>query len=448
MTRWIFIGSAVSVAFLGPWMFDGLDQSLGASGWFPRRHEGPSLEGIPFAMLFAASLSTPGPRRVIAMVTGGLIGLFGLWGIRYLLGFTGVLADPTMVVIVHWIWMFAAAGIGGWMARMEVRRGRDWLIQVGLVAAAVFMADLLVGALGIDWAVINRVLYYQTVEIEVHEPVNDAELLYGLKPNARLGGEGPWGLRTVRVNSHGARTPEYPTKRTNGRYRTLVFGGSTLYGAGASNGDTTPGAMDRMLGSDHEVWNFGVCAYNTAQSATLAISMLDRLEPDRIIIMITNTGRRAFMGGPQHQGADKQHYFESNPFLYLENFPPSPGQSERLHAMGLKLSSLYRTLVGWARSKQNPDTTFADRADRLAVAQLEREAANRSVEVLYVLSPSRGSEIGPTDMRVPADRWLDLNKPDRGGDYQQAHPPPQILSEYATSIVRWLKQRKAQELGP
>ena len=116
--------------------------------------------------------------------------------------------------------------------------------------------------------------------------------------------------------------------------------------------------------------------------------------------------------------------------------------------MGLKLSSLYRTLVGWARSKQNPDTTFADRADRLAVAQLEREAANRSVEVLYVLSPSRGSEIGPTDMRVPADRWLDLNKPDRGGDYQQAHPPPQILSEYATSIVRWLKQRKAQELGP
>jgi hypothetical protein len=58
------------------------------------------------------------------------------------------------------------------------------------------------------------------------------------------------------------------------------------------------------------------------------------------------------------------------------------------------------------------------------------------VEVLYVLSPSRGSEVGPTDFGVPADRWLDLNIPGRSGDYQQAHPPPKVLSEYATAIIR------------
>ena len=45
------------------------------------------------------------------------------------------------------------------------------------------------------------------------------------------------------------------------------------------------------------------------------------LDPDRIIIMITNTGRRAFMGGPEHMGADKSAYFDANPSLYLENFP-------------------------------------------------------------------------------------------------------------------------------
>ena len=76
------------------------------------------------------------------------------------------------------------------------------------------------------------------------------------------------GLRMVRVNAHGARSPGYSATKPQGRERTLVFGGSTLYGAGVSNGDTTPGAMDRMLGSNHEVWNFGACAYNTTQSAT------------------------------------------------------------------------------------------------------------------------------------------------------------------------------------
>ena len=441
MTRWVLMASAVAIAIVGPWVFAGVDEALASSGWFPHRNNGPSLEGVAFTILFAASLSTQGPRRIIAMTTGFFIALLGLWGIRYLLGLTGASVDPKMVIIVHWIWMLAAAGVGGWMARMEIRRGRDWLIQAMLIVGATIVADSLVGALGIDWAVINKVLYYQTVEIEVHEPVADPQRLYGLKPNSSLGGEGPWGLRIVRVNSHGARTPEYPAQRIEGRERTLIFGGSTLYGAGVSNGDTTPGAMDRMVGPNHEVWNFGVCAYNTAQSVALAMTTIESLSPDRIIIMITNTGRRAFMGGPEHHNSDKRHYFDQNPFLYLENFPPNTGQSEQVHALGLQYSALYRTLVGWARSKQNPGTEYADQADRRAVANLEAKALEHSVEVLYVLSPSRGSEIGPDDMGVPPDRWLDLNQPGRGGEYQQAHPPPQVLTEYATSIVRWLKRR-------
>jgi len=447
MKRWLLLAAAIVVAGIGSWLFSGLDQALGSSGWFPRRQAGPGLEGIAFAILFAASLSSAGIRLLIATLSSGVIATLGLWGIRYLLGLTGVSVDPTMVTVVHWVWMVAAAGIGGWMSRMDLRRGRDWLIQSTLILAAIIVADSLVGVLGIDWAVINKVLYYQTVEIEVHQPVDNAERLYGLKPGATLGGEGPWGLRTVQVNALGARTPNYPVNRPDSRQRTLIFGGSTLYGAGVSNGDTTPGAMDRMLGPDHEVWNFGVCAYNTAQSASLAASLLDTLSPDRVIVMITNTGRRAFMGGPHHQNVDKRSYFEENPFLYLENFPPNAGQSERWHGLGLEYSALYRTLVGWARAKQNPDTTYADRADRAAVERLEREARERNVEVLYVLSPSRGSEIGPQDMNVPADRWLDLHQPGRGGDYQQAHPAPKILAEYASSIVGWLQQRTSNN-GP
>jgi hypothetical protein len=42
----------------------------------------------------------------------------------------------------------------------------------------------------IDTEVMNKALYYQTVEIEVHTPVDDPVLLYALQPGSRLGGKG------------------------------------------------------------------------------------------------------------------------------------------------------------------------------------------------------------------------------------------------------------------
>ena len=80
-------------------------------------------------------------------------------------------------------------------------------------------------------------------------------------------------------------------------------------------------------------------------------------------------------------------------------------------------------------------------------ASLESAAQAAGVEVLYVLSPSRGSEVTAADFSVDADRWLDLNIPGRGGEYQEAHPPPKVLYEYATAIVRWLKKRAAESAG-
>jgi len=444
MKSWGWAIAALVMAFLGPLMFDGMDRSLVAGGWFPRTTGSGGFEGVVFAAFFAASLAHGTWRRLAGLIVGGLLAFVGLWASRYLVG-TALLhstmdSDAHMLQVAHWVVMVAAAGLGATLARMDPRRGRDWAIQLVLVVAAVFVADGMVRMLGIDTAAMDKVLYYQTVEMEVHTPLDDAEIIYGLKPNSTLGGEGPWGLRMVSVNSHGARSPEYPTERPEGTQRTLVFGGSTLYGSGVSNGDATPGAMDRMLGPNHEVWNFGVCAHNTTQAAHLAMDKMDRLNPDRIILMITNTGRRAFMGA-QYKDADKSGYFSKNPFLYLENFPPQGGRTEGWHSLWLRYSALYRTFAAWDRATSNPDTTYPDRADKVAVAKLEAHAARVGVEVLYVLSPSRGSEINAGDLEVPVDRWLDLNRPGRTGDYQQAHPPPKVLGEYATSIARWLKQR-------
>lgn len=445
MTRWLWTAAAVVIALAGPMMFSGMDQWLAAQGLFPRTTGAGGFEGVGFAAIFAATLAEGRWRRLTGAATAGVVAFIGLWATRYFVGIasvrSGTPTDLEMLRVAHWVLMFTAAGLGGWIARFDPRRGRDWAIQLVLILGSGAVADKLVGVVGIDRAAINKVLYYQTVELEVHAPVDDAQQLYGLKPNSRLGGEGPWGLRTVTVNQYGARSPEYAAERRPGVERTLVFGGSTLYGAGVGNGDTTPGAMDRMMGPTHEVWNFGVCAFNTTQSAYLAMDKINSLRPDRVIVMITNTGRRAFLGGPVHQGIDKGPYFEANPFLYLENFPPMPGQAEAWHTLALERSALYRTYAAWQRASWDPDTTISDRADRTAVAALEDHAQRLGVEVLYVLSPSRGSEVGPQDFNLPSDRWLDLNIQGRGGDYQQAHPPPQILSEYAASIIRWMKAR-------
>lgn len=440
MKRAAWAAAAVIVAVYGGWPLSGLDAAIAGAGLFPFAGGGPGLETVLFAVLLAISGTRAGLKSWLSLLVCGGLAVLGLWGTRYLVAISG----PPDGYTALWAWMVASAVIGITTSHLRPGRLRDIGIQLVLVLVAAGVADAMVGSLGIDQAVMNKVLYYQTVEIEVHAPVDDSELLYALKPGSSLGGEGPWGLRMVQVNAHGARSPGYTTAKPEGRERTLVFGGSTLYGAGVSNGDTTPGAMDRMLGTTHEVWNFGACAYNTTQSARLAERMLDTLDPDRIIIMITNTGRRAFMGGPEYMGADKSGYFADNPDLYLENFPPMVGQPDGVHRMLLSRSALYRTWAGWARASQDPDTTYSDAADRRAVDRLEQAAATAGVEVLYVLSPSRGSEVNAYSFGVDASRWLDLNIPGRGGEYQEAHPPPKVLYEYATAIVRWLKRRAAE----
>jgi hypothetical protein len=440
--RWLVAALAAAVVFSFP--LNLLDQWLIERMWFPKNPFHGGLSGTIFTSIVAVSMPKTKPRMVLAGCLGMAASIFAIWAMRYLIGWSHWSAITEQMnsayVQIHWTLMFAIGLSAGSLATMSPKQGSFWSIQALLVVGSVVVADLAVGILGIDMAVMNRVLYYQTVEIEVHQPVADAELLYGLKPGARLGGEGPWGLRTVTVNQFGARSPEYAQERPPTTTRTLVFGGSTLYGAGVSNAHTTPGMMDTLLGPDHEVWNFGVCAYNTSQSAHLATTLLDTLSPDRIIIMITNTGRRAFMGGPAHQESNKSAYFDQNPYLYLENFPPVDF-SETTHQQALQLSALYRTHAGWQRASTDPDTTYSDRADRKSVERLEAEAGKRDIEVLYVLSPSRGSEVGPQDMGVPQERWLDLHIPGRGGDYQQAHPSPAILTEYAARIVSWMNER-------
>lgn len=434
------------------WPLGLLDAWLASMKLFPAPVAGVGLASIAASALVAGTWRWPqgAGRTAAAVAVAVALSTLAVWGIRYAVWQTfGVQTEDRMatgagtrLMLMQWGACLIAGGLGGAIAGVELRKPKHLLIHLAGLAIAVVCSEIIVSGLGIDAQLMDKALYYQTVEIEAHTPVDDAQLLYALKPNTVHGGEGPWGVRDVRINSHGARSPEFAADKADHIQRVLFFGGSTLYGAGVGNRQTLPAQLQVLMRQQYaatEIWNFGACAYNTAQSARLAKQKLSALDPDLILLLITNTGRRAFMGGPTYQGADKSSYFSANPFLYLENFPPVRF-SEDTHLSLLQASALYRSWVAWGRVYTDPDTTYADRADQQQIDALEAAAAQAGVPVVYVLSPSRGSEIGPQDFGIPAQRWIDLNIEGRSGDYTEAHPPPTILAEYAATVAGELAQ--------
>jgi len=449
--RWAWItGLPLGGAAVMHLPLSALDGWLHAAGLFPAAVADVGLASIAAGALLAAVWRWPeGRGRAAAgLVLGAVLAMGTVWALRYMVwqSFGAETATRmsggagTRFALMQWGACLLAGGLGGALAGIRLSKPWHLLIHLAGLMLAVAASEGIVRALGIDAQLMNKALYYQTVEIEAHTPVDDPVLLYALRPSTVHGGEGPWGVRDVRINALGARSPEYPAKKRAGTTRVLFFGGSTLYGAGVGNRDTLPARLELQLRAHTpgtEVWNFGACAYNTAQSARLATQRMADLDPDLVLLLITNTGRRAFMGGPAHEGADKSHYFEENPFLYLENFPPTR-LSEGTHLTLMRHSALFRSYVAWARVYTDPDTTYSDIADRRQIDALEAAAAQAGIPVIYVLSPSRGSEIGPRDLGLTEHRWIDLHIPGRAGDYTEAHPPPAVLQEYATTISQAL----------
>jgi hypothetical protein len=442
------IGGAAALHLPLAW----LDTWLISERLFPAAVAEVGLSSIAAGVLLAGVWRWPEGRvrAALALVLGGALSIGAVWALRYMVWHSFGAQTPTRLAgsagsrfaLMQWGSCMLGGGLGSMLAGLRVAKPMHLLIHLAGLGLAVGASEAIVRILGIDTQLVDKALYYQTVELEVHTPVDDAELLYALRPNTVHGGEGPWGVRDVRINRHGARSPDFPLDKPIGTRRVLFFGGSTLYGSGVGNRQTLPAQLQRRLSSPAsatEVWNFGACAYNTAQSARLASLKLSSLDADLVLLLITNTGRRAFMGGPVYQGADKSAYFRENPYLYLENFPPSRF-SDATHLTLMKHSALFRSAAAWARVYTDPDTTYADIADRRQIDALEAAAEAEGVPVIYVLSPSRGSEIGPADLGLPASRWIDLSIPGRGGDYTEAHPPPAVLAEYAQTIAQALAE--------
>ena len=191
VNRFLWLIVAGVVALVLTWPLNLLDDWIVGHGWFPKNNLYAGLNGAVFAGIISASIARSRPRKIMGGLAGLIFAVTVIWAMRYIIG----LADPSSITIdqskgytqVYWTLMFGC-GLGtGWLSTMRVSQGRFWAIQFLLVVVSVIAADVATGAMGIDVGTMNRVLYYQTVEIEVHQPVDDADLLYSLKPGARLG---------------------------------------------------------------------------------------------------------------------------------------------------------------------------------------------------------------------------------------------------------------------
>ncbi len=334
---------------------------------------------------------------------------------------------------------------------------RRILARLLLVLCACLVGLLLV-ELGIrvcrlDGQVMIRTLYYQGGRLGLHETVDDPDLLYRLRPNTHdtmvpLHGE-PCPLE---ITTAGARGPERPAAKPPGATRILFFGASTIFGVGVCDHQTLPAALGRALdarrSSAHEVWNFGTSAYTGSQVVHRARVELARVQdPDLLVLLPTNVGRRPFLDGDEGQRLDYYRYFRDDPILWLENYyreRPLPGLSlqatNRLHWGWLRASALYRYLtlrsIPPDRTNMGWNPYVASRAAAEA-ALLADEAAALGVPLVYVLYPQPDStRPGFQQETYPFGApWVSLDRPGLGAQDQDLHPPADRLEAHAQHLA-------------
>ena len=346
-----------------------------------------------------------------------------------------------------------------------------WALATLSTLLALAGAEVYVRSRGSDWALLERQLYFQQADLASHVADEDPVLLYRLRPSSVEHYPSPRGRYTVTVDEGGFRGPAHALQKPAGTFRIVCLGGSNVYGGGVSDDETWPAQLERALNDTlpcqrFQVWNLGVSAYTGVQMVRWAHQNLDALQPDLVLVALSNLGPRPFLSG-----ADFRTWFRRSPELwdYLsdsERFSP-------LLRWPLSRSALTRLIVLELRTRQEGDRFGLW---RLAAYRFEREnvQAVRSllaedrpgrrfavflfplikdqpdwgtfqppVEFTRLLMPLPGRGF-PVQVFEPYTSGLDipvfrLDAEQRPMEYTEAHPPPYVLTWYAENILHWLR---------
>lgn len=323
------------------------------------------------------------------------------------------------------------------------------LLALGAAGLALLLGDLSVAARGLDRARIARSLYFQNAYVPVHEVSDDPWLHYELKAGASFESQGRYGPYRIHINQHRARGEERALEKGPEVFRILCFGPSTTFGADVSDAETIPAQLEAWLAEQaealppgaaprFEVWNFGTSAYVPSQTGWLAMKKLGPLQPDLVLMVFNNAGRRAFLNVPAAEDQDYLPWFRQDPSLWDENFPPPAGRAPWLHRRLLSGSAFYRYVIA------------QQVLDRLVeVGPRQGEEQNRRVSSLLVQRAqeagvalgvvSWGAENEALYPGVPPSRQVGIFEQVPAG--QETHPPAPALRQIARRIGSTLASR-------
>lgn len=89
----------------------------------------------------------------------------------------------------------------------------------------------------------------------------------------------------ITTNSHGMRDKEYSYEKPENTFRVAVLGDSFTWGFGVENEDNYTEVMEKDLGKEYEILNFGVSGYGRGQQLLYFKREVMQFNPDAVIIM-------------------------------------------------------------------------------------------------------------------------------------------------------------------
>ena len=336
-----------------------------------------------------------------------------------------------------------------------------------LLIATPLLGEAALRATGIADRTLVDSLYFTGYDHPVHRISETPGLFYELAPGATMKSEtfynevspvpadlapgdlGEDGARryTVSISEHGTRGPTYPEPKARDVFRIHFHGASTLYGAGMNNHETIAAYLEEALAGlipeDRrvEVWNYGTSAYVLTQMGLLAQREMRDHDPDLVLILHTNTGRRAFLS--EMEDDYYREAFELQPELYRENFILDCEEWHRDWTQLMPYSRLYESLLlAKIRGKLRECRGSSEETQFTLLPELVAEADERGVELLFVAAPGEPSQSRESVYPdLPEERFFSLQLMDREAVFYDAHPSPRILKEHGIRLAGELARR-------
>jgi hypothetical protein len=202
---------------------------------------------------------------------------------------------------------------------------------------------------------------------------------------------------------------------------------------------------------DTEVWNFGTCAYTTAQAAAQAIELMPVLAPDLVIVQLHNRGRRAYLRPDSDADLPLAAVYRE-PEAVLENLPLPPVVPASWRVAIIRASALARAVsAGWRLAfaeagTMDSDSGAGDQYSEQWAGQLLEQAHAVNVPVLFVAIPAAAARL-PSDVHPSLASREFLAIPSVPGDSAtlEVHPPPRVLQQWAGDLARAIQERKLLE---